>query len=306
MLRKALGPLARRWPWLETVLRVQERFSEVHGSYLATAITFAAFTSLLPLLLLATAIVGWLSFRDVDVAGTIIGRFGLPADGEASAAVVEAINTAEDGRRVAGPIGAAGLLWTGLGLVAAIQYAFDNVWQVTGRGVRDKLAGMAWLVGSAALFIASFGLTAVLNVVPVLAPLTIVVGLVVGVALWLWTMKTLTNVAVHWRAHLAGAVLGAVGFEILKAVGSVYVPRAVGSSSALYGSIGVVFAILAWLFFFGRLAVYSAVLNVVRWEAGNGTITVEIELPNHPETVVVEATRSGEAKPPTPQLVERS
>jgi len=76
------------------------------------------------------------------------------------------------------------------------------------------------------------------------------------------------------------------------------VPRAVGSSSALYGSLGVVFAILAWLFFFGRLAVYAAVLNVVRWEEEHGTVTVEIELPNHPELVPVEATRAGEAKAP--------
>ena len=40
---------------------------------------------------------------------------------------------------------------------------------------------------------------------------------------------------------------GAIGLEVLKLVGTVYVPRAVASSSALYGSLGVVFAILAWL-----------------------------------------------------------
>jgi uncharacterized BrkB/YihY/UPF0761 family membrane protein len=73
------------------------------------------------------------------------------------------------------------------------------------------------------------------------------------------------------------------------------VPRAVAASSALYGSIGVVFAILAWLFFFGRLVVYVAVVNVIRWEEDHGTVTVEIELPKHPDTVAVEATRSGEA-----------
>ena len=39
----------------------------------------------------------------------------------------------------------------------------------------------------------------------------------------------------------------AVGIEVLKLVGGIYVPRAVASSSALYGSIGIVFAILAWL-----------------------------------------------------------
>ena len=52
---------------------------------------------------------------------------------------------------------------------------------------------------------------------------------------------------------MPGAIVGAVGFEVLKVVGGDLRARAVASSSALYGSIGVVFAILAWLLFFGRL-----------------------------------------------------
>ena len=296
MLRRLLGPLARRWAWVETLVTMQERFDEVHGGYLASAITLAAFTSIFPLLLFATAVLGWLSLRNLDLAGQIIRQVGLPADGDAAHAVIRAIETARQSRRVAGPLGAAGLLWSGLGLVAALQYAFDNVWQVVGRGIKDKLSGLGWLLGSALLFAGSFALTAVLAFVPWLAPLAIAVGLAVDIVLWLWTLHALTNVAGPWKAHLPGAVLGAVGFELLKAIGSIYVPRAVGSSSALYGSIGVVFAILAWLFFFGRLAVYTAVLNVVRWEEDHGTVTAEIILPRHPEAVAVEATRSGEAK----------
>ena len=61
-------------------------------------------------------------------------------------------------------------------------------------------------------------------------------------------------------------MLVAVGFEILKVVGAVYVPRAVASASALYGAIGVVFAVLAWFAIYARLIVYGAVLNVVRYE----------------------------------------
>ncbi|HEX7165485.1 MAG TPA: YihY/virulence factor BrkB family protein [Acidimicrobiales bacterium] len=298
MLRRVLAPFIKKWRWAETAVRVQERFSEVHGGYLATAITFAAFTSLFPLLLFATAVVGWLSFRDVDVAAKVIGELGLGADSAAATAITKAIATAEKSRRIAGPLGAIGLLWSGLGLVAAVQYAFDNVWQVKGRGIKDKLHGLAWLAGSAVLFAVSFALTAALNYAPFAAPLTIVGGFVVGVFLWLWTMRTLTNVPGSWKAHLPGAIVGAIGFEVLKAVGSVYVPRAVGSSSALYGSLGVVFAILAWLFFFGRLSVYAAVLNVVRWEEDHGTVTVEIEMPRHADVVPVEATRAGEAKDP--------
>ena len=98
-------------------------------------------------------------------------------------------------------------------------------------------------------------------------------------ALFLWTYHFLGNSNVGWRAHLPGALLVAVGFEILKVIGSVWVPRAISSASALYGAIGVVFAVLAWFAIYARLIVYGAVLNVVRYEAREGTVTVQIEVP---------------------------
>jgi membrane protein len=295
MRDRILGPLAARWKWFATVLRVQDRFNEVHGGYLASAVTLAAFTSIFPLLLVAMAVVGFLALG-ANVPSQVVGRFGLT--GDAARAVIVAIETARDSRKAALGVGTIGLLWSGLGLVAALQYAFDDVWQITGRGIKDKLAGLLWLGGSVVILVVSFGLTAALNLLPWLAPISIALGLTVNFALWLWTMRALLNVDVPWRALVPGAVVGAIGLEVLKFAGSIYVPRAVAASSALYGSIGVVFAILAWLFLFGRLAVYVAVVNVVRWEEEHGTVTVEIELPHHPDLVALEATRAGEAKDP--------
>ena len=54
---------------------------------------------------------------------------------------------------------------------------------------------------------------------------------------------------------------------------------------------------LAWLLFFGRLVVYSSVLNVVMWESRHGTVTVDVEVPRVPGEVPVEATRAGETRP---------
>jgi membrane protein len=119
----------------------------------------------------------------------------------------------------------------------------------------------------------------------------------VNLGLWVWTFKVLGTRDVGWKALLPGAVVAALGLEVLKAVGAFYVPRAVASASALYGTLGVVFAILAWLLFFGRLVVYACVVNVVRWEEENGTVTVEIETPLVPGEVSVGATRAGEVRP---------
>ena len=299
-MKERLEGLGRRYPWFGTVLRVQERYTELNGNHMAAAITLAGFISLFPLLLVAIAILGFFSHQSVDLASDVVGRLGLT--GEAADIVTQTIDRAEQSRRVASVVGIAGLLWSGLGLVAAIQYGLNTAWQVKGRGLRDRLSGLAWLAGAAVLFLASFALTAVIGFVPLLAPLGILVGLALGVGLWLWTMKVLPNNKVGWKALLPGAVLGAVGLEVLKVAGSIWVPKAVASSSALYGSLGVVFAVLAWLLFFGRLVVYASVFNVVLWEKHHGTVTVDVEVPRVPGEVPVEATRAGEAVPraPTP------
>lgn len=296
MLERLLGPLAARWDWLRTALDVQKRVAELHGGYLASAVTLAAFLSLFPLLLLIVALVGFLSFNGAEVTTAVVDRLGL--SGEAATAVVSAIDTAEKSRKAASIVGVVGLLWSGLGLVAAMQYVWDVSWQVTGRGIRDRLQGLLWLGGGVVIFLGSVALTALINVFPSFLPVTLVAGLAVSFGLWMWTHKVMTRVHVPWRALVPGAILGAVGLEILKLVGSVYVPRAITASSGLYGSIGAVFATLAWLLFFGRLIVYSAVLNVVRWEEGHGTITAEIELPRYPDEQTIGTTRAGEARRP--------
>ena len=295
-MKERLERIGTQWKWFGTALRVNDRYGELNGNYVAAAVTLAAFISLFPLILVVIAVVGLVSTHSTDVAGEIIRKLGLT--GEASKAVTSAIATAEHSRRAASVIGLAGLLWSGLGLVAAIEYALDTVWQVKGRGLRDKLGGLLWLAGAGLLFVASFAITTALNFLPpAVAPLGVVVGLGVDVALWLWTFKVLTNNDVVWKSLLPGAVVGAVGLEILKAVGSIYVPRLVTSSSAMYGSLGVVFAVLAWLLLFGRLLVYAATLNVVRWEEDHGTVTVELQAPRIPGTAPVEASRSGDVLP---------
>lgn len=296
MKERILGSLAERWPWVRTAMRVQDRFSELHGTCLASAVTLAAFVSLFPLLLAVIGVVGVLSVNATNLAGDVITRLGL--SGEAATALRSAIRTAESTGRAASVVGVLGLLWTGLGLVAALQFTFDSVWQVSGRGLRDKLYGLLWLAGASVVFVASFVVTALLRLLPGPARVPgIALGLAVDIAVMMWTFRALTNRDVGWRALLSGAILGGVGLEVLKVAGGIYVPMLVRSSSALYGSIGVVFAILAWLLILGKVVVYAAVLNVVRWEEDHGTVTAEIELPRIPNAVPVMATRAGEEQP---------
>ena len=299
-MREKLEEYGERYPWLGTILRVQKRYGELNGNYLASSVTLSAFLSLFPLLLFAIAILGFFSAGDPNLAANVVDKLGLT--GDAADGITTAIATAEKSRRAASVIGIAGLLWSGLGLIAAFQYAINAAWQATGRGWRDKLTGVMWLAGATLLFLTSFATSTVIRWLPgFLAPLTTLAGLSVNFGLWLWTFKILATREVGWKALVPGAVVGALGFEVLKAVGAFYVPGAVASASALYGTLGVVFATLAWLLFFGRLVVYAAVVNVVRWEEDHGTVVLEMEAPKvHGETTrPVDVTRAGETKPQT-------
>jgi membrane protein len=281
-----------RWPLLDTILAVTQRFGAIGGGPLASSIALASFVSLFPLVLVIIAVLGFLSAGDSGFASSLVSDLGLR--GEAADTVRDAIQTAEGSRQAASIIGLGGLLWSGLGVVGSLQTALNAVWQARGRGLIDKVYALRWLLGAGGLFLSTAALGPVLNWVPGPAkPLTILLGLALTTVLFLWTYTSLGNKHVGWRAHVPGAVLVAIGFEILKAVGAVYVPRVVASSSALYGSLGVVFAVLAWLLIYGRLIVYGAVVNVVRYEAEAGTVTAQIEVPRVEGEVPLTATRGG-------------
>lgn len=286
-----LDRIATRLPFLKPVAAMQRRYGEVGGDQLAAAFTLQAFLSIFPLLLVALAVLGFVAAGHTDVAGRMVSNLGLK--GESAKMLTDAVAAAEKSRKAASIVGFAGLLWSGLGLVGALQHAFNGVWQVNERGVKDKVFGLFWLGGAAVLFVGGAAATTALRWLPgFLAPIGVVITFAVSLGLWLWTLRVLPNTKLHWRKLLPGALLGAVGLEVLKAVGAYYVPRAVASSSQLYGSLGIVFAVLAWLLLFGRLVVYSAVLNVTLYEEHEGTVRAIVEAPPIPGARPV-ASRSG-------------
>ena len=134
-----------------------------------------------------------------------------------------------------------------------------------------------WLIGAFVLLGVGGFVTSLIGSQPaVLAVLALIVSLAVDTGLWIWTSWILPNRRIPVAAMLNAALVGAVGLEALKVLGGYVVPRLVASSSALYGAIGVVFALIAWLWLFGRLVVVVTVLEVMGWEREHGTEEVVI------------------------------
>jgi membrane protein len=270
-----------RVPGVRAAGDIQRRYVEARGSALAASITLYGFLALFAVAVLAIAALGFVSVNHADVAKTLTRNLGLT--GEAARTVHQAVNTARRSRGAATVVGLVALAWTGTSLAIVLGDAYNATWHVDRRGAIDRALGAAWLAG-AGVAIAAGGLaTAAWSFLPgVFAPLVVVVSLATDAALLVWTSWLLPNRRVPIRVIVPAALVGSVAIEVLKLLGGYAVPHLVEHSSQLYGTIGVVFALLVWLLVFGRIIVYVAVLEARGDERRHGEREVHVEAPALP------------------------
>jgi membrane protein len=255
--------LASRHPWVRVALTVQRRFGRERGANLAAALSMRGFLALFPVLVLAIAAVGFVGGDPSVVAHDIVDALGL--SGDAAHTITEAVEVAQRSRVASSIVGILGLLWTGTGLAAALTAAWNQTWGIPGGGVRGRLVGFGWLLGGLLLFAAAMTAALLVGQDGALPEIGLAVGIVVDTLLFLWTAWLLPTRRIPVRAMLLPAFVGGVCFEVCKLVGTLVIPAIVTRSSALYGTIGSVFALLVWLLFIGRIVVYVSLIEHVRW-----------------------------------------
>ena len=238
-------------------------------TFLAAGIAYYAFVSIVPLLLLATAVastLGGQAFADRVVA--VLGRM-LSASGQE---LVAGALTDTAGRGTASLVGFLVLLWSGLKLFRGLDQAFDEVYAAEVhtsllQQVRNGLVvvvGVALAVGTAVLV----GL--VLSIQPWQIPFVNVFGtvaLVVVITLaFLPIYYVLPPVDVSLRDILPGAVIAAGGWVLLQLGFRVYAANA--GQYAAYGILGAVLLFVTWLYFASIVVLIGVVVNVVLREVG--------------------------------------
>jgi YihY family inner membrane protein len=231
-------------------------------SFLAAAVAYYAFVSIVPLLLLALAVattLGGETFaRDVvDQAGTL-----LTASGEDVA--FEALSTSS-GRGGATVVSLLVLAWSGLRLFRGLDKAFAYVYDAEEPGtLLDELRDAATVLFSVGVGVAAVVGVSTLETVasgPIadfVGPLSLVAVLVV---VFLPLYYVLPDVDLTVREVLPGTVAVAIGWAVLGVVFGWYATSA--ANFALYGVLGGVLLLLTWLYFGAMLVIVGAVLNAV-------------------------------------------
>jgi len=248
-------------------LAVRQKYSDDQGGYLAATITYYGFFSLFPLLLVFTAILGYVlrghpHLRD-QIVGSVLGQFPVVGHDLKTGAL--------KGNGVVLALGAVAALWSGMGVFLAAQNAFDQLWGVPMKQrpsfVRSRLRALLLLLALGAGVIATTGLGALGTVGASFGVGWKIGSVLLSVALnfvLFWVgFHLLTTANVGWRAHRGGAVFAAVAYEGLQLLGGYYVGHVLKSASNTYGTFGVVIGLLSWIYLAVHVTLLAAEGNVV-------------------------------------------
>jgi membrane protein len=272
--------LRARYAWLDHVLRMFGHYSAVNGNAQAGAVTYFGFLSFFPILAIGFFVIGLVAQLYPDIRDQMVAEINalLPGvigngDGQIS------IETIEDYSGTVGLVGLVILLYAGLGWLSAMRQALEVMFAVPRREhpnllmgkLRDlgtlALIGLVLMVsvslsgavtGFSDLILGWVGIDASSRVPTVLLNIVGHVLAILASTVLLLTMFKLLLVDTHVprRALVRGAVLGAVGFEVLKLGANLLLAQTRGNPA--FQAFGVALILLIWINYFSRLVMYAA------------------------------------------------
>lgn len=289
--KETFARLRHRWDGLDVVVRAYQHFTGVNASQLGGSITYFGFLSFFPLIAVAFSVVGFIVVA-VPTAPDLVNQAlenalpGLVGPGRIDA---QSIASARAG---VGIIGFVTLLYSASGIASNTRSALERVFVVPrGEGrnfVLRKVSDLLTMAVSGLILVISVGASSavsgrvkgqLLDVVglpedsPVGTAFT-VAGLVIGVAastLMLYLIyRVLPKQHLRRRSVLLGAFVAAIGLEIIKVAATLIISGV--AHNALYGTFGVIVALLVWLNYFARLLLFGASLTV----ASSGLTEIEL------------------------------
>jgi membrane protein len=248
-------------------LAVFQKYSDDQGAYLAATISYYAFFSIFPLLLVFTTVLGFVlgghGHLYNSLVNSALGQFPV---------IGRQLHTHSlQGNGLALGLGAAAALWAGMGVFLAAQNAMNQLWGVPYKRrpdfLRARLSALMLLgvLGGGVMattilaglgsFGASYGIGWKAG--------SIALSTVLNVGLFWLGMRLLTARDVTWRQLRGGAIAAAVAYEILQALGGYYIGHVVKNASNTYGTFAFVIGLLSWVYLAAHVTLLAAEVNVV-------------------------------------------
>lgn len=188
------------------------------------------------------------------------------------ASVGRAVETSDSNRVILFATGIALLAWFSLGFVRALVLAYSLAWGLPRARVRKPLYAVMLFNGLfLAVVVASSGLAWLREQIGLFGILGVLATVCFQAAVALLVMWLLPHRALRWPELIPGAVLVAVGSQLITVAVAFYFAPKIGRSSELYGTLGAAAVLLVWLYVVARLITSGAFLNVTLWERRHGS-----------------------------------
>ena len=265
-----------RRPWLDHLVRGYQRYRATNGDHLAAAVTYFSFLAIFPLILLGVSVAAFVLVRQPE---QIVELQRLIADnipGELGQQVAESVNSVIENRRAIGIIGLGGVALAGLGWIGNLRTALQIVWsseKADEGAVKARLNDLLVLVGLGLGIVVSvlltvggtaatealvelLGLDGVFGMGTLVRVIGILLALAADTLIFAWLFVRLPRRPVRYRTVLRGALFAAVGYEILKIVGTFFLTRVTGSPT--YGVFASAIGLLIWINLVSRFLLFAA------------------------------------------------
>jgi membrane protein len=227
------------------------------------AMTIAAqfFTSVVPILILAAT---WASASDADVLSDLVA---VP---EESRSVIDEATQGADSAAF-GIVGTVLVLASATSLSRAMTRTFAVIWRVPRprSGLRSAWRWLAVVMVLAAAVVFSNSLSERTSLLPPRSVWPVALSFATDVAVAVFVPWVLLSGRVAARLLVPGAAICALLMLAVRPVSELWLPRALEVSAERYGSIGLAFTYLAWLYVVAFVFVATAVLGqVIASDAG--------------------------------------
>lgn len=277
-----VGPLLARL-MLTHAWRSYERLDRVKWTRLAAAMTFVSFVALFPLLTVGAAIAA--ATLSTGQQKTLEDKIADQVPGISDQLDIQGL---VDNAGTVGLIAGAVLLLTGIGWVGQVRDCLRAVWELpdsTENPLLNKAKDAGILLGLGGALLLTFAASTVASAAVgwisrqagldehgwgsvLLRVAAFAVAALADFLVLLYVLTLLPGVEPPRRRLLVAALLGAVGFELLKLLLSGYIQGIAAKS--MYGAFGVPVALLLWINFTSKLVLYCAAWTATRSKEEEG------------------------------------
>lgn len=242
------------------VLRtIQER--EV--TFMAASISYYAFVSLIPLLVLGVVVALFVGGEPLKAQILEFAAANLP---EASFGLIEDTLNAETAQGGLGAVSLGLTLWGALKIFRGVDVAFSRIYGSEPGGLLDQVRD--GLIVLAAIGLGVVGITVVTSVIALvqipfiglISPLVLLATLCVAFFPFYYVLP---DVGFSPREALPGTVFAAIGWTLLGIGFGFYAERAAADGSGGAAAVGAILLLLTYFYFSGMLLLSGAVVNAV-------------------------------------------